>query len=759
MLWTYNRELMSDFEPYSWTRCLVVMLLCMNLPLASANEGEWQGTWETNWRNGGATLFLKQSGDTVTGIYEPYGGKIEAKVSSDGRLKGLWFQSQTEGEFEFSMSRDGDTFSGHFDSGEWWNGQRLNVAMDKGKFIQTVLNSPRETLRSFLNAGNILNSGDHNYLDDFLNCVIFPDALKNSRYSKRASYAREFFHLIGHDTFRIFSLSDQVKGMHYDYAIFSQNVSVDFQLAFVKSDTGWKIQLPNTASLTALRDQLIAANEYQDYNPNIHFSLSSPRDTLRTFVEEFRYWHQGSKSRVLSTMNFSEIPEKVVDWEGAVNAQYLKRVLDRAGYLTWQEVPNDPASQIPYVHFKHPKGSVILEPVEQEDRIVWQFSPETLRGIRDLHDAIEHLPIPDAIPAYEDTAFFFQLRDRIARAPGPWTERVLKLEIWQWVGCLLLILLSWTLSNLFRRHTNTVATWFFNRIGHDVSRVNYVAGIPVQLLLLGLIWGYVMIIFGIPDYLFNQVRMLSEVFICLGLMCFFFFSVSEAALYFIRATDGKQNINDEIIVTLISSILKISIVVMGVIFLADILSIPYQTVVAGLGIGGVAFAIAARDTVANFFGSAVILTDRPFGPGDVVHIDQYIGAIESVGLRSTRIRDEGDSLIFIPNSVVSKDIIVNRGRRDRTLVDESIPIENSISSEKIDKAAESIHGFLKKDEVINGQFLVVGINEFEPGLINLRIRFYINLVDRKLYLEQKHRLLKQVLTLLEDFDIALAKPR
>ncbi len=740
------------------TYLILLLLIISSSTLAAKGQDDWQGTWDTNWRGGGATLYLQQQGTQVTGFYEPYEGRIEATLNGK-MLKGRWFQSQSEGEFEFSMAKDQATFAGRFDNGEWWNGQRLSRTVDAPVFITISQTNPRDTLRGFLNAGNWLSYGDYNYLDDFLSCVILPQPLLQSLYSQRAAYVREFFHLISHATIRIFSIPKQLTQDTYEYPLFSHHADINFSLRFIRQDNKWLIQLPDKNSIDQLKTQLVTAGLYQDYNPQRHFDLATPRDTLRTFLEEFSNWHSGSRERVLSTINFSDIPDNVVEWEGPINAQYLKRVLDRSGYVVWQEVPNISSSRVPYVHFKHPNGEIVIEPVTKEGKTIWQFSPKTIKNVRELHDAIEHLPLSVEILTYQDTAFFFKLRDIVTEISGPWTTKIMTLELWQWLGAGLFIVLSWTFANKARQGMNWIVNYFLHSIHHSSDDVNMLVGLPTLLLLLGLIWGYTLFIFGIPDYLFHQIRVLSEIFICIGLVWFAFSIVSEIARFFLDVSHQTETITDDIIVTLVSSILKIMILVTGAILVAEILSIPYQTVVAGLGIGGVAFAIAARDTVANFFGSAVILTDRPFGPGDVVHIDKYIGSIESVGLRSTRIRDESDSLIFIPNSIVSKDIIINRGRRDRTLVDESLPIDSKTAIEVIDNAAVAIRDFLSKDDIINGKFLVVGINEFEPGTIHLRLRFYINLVDRRLYLEQKHRLLKRVMEILEQYDILLSKPR
>lgn len=753
-----NNKIYSLIKTHPLITAALILGLCIVGLILPQGASNWQGTWDTTWRSGGATVSLHQDGDKITGSYNPYNGTIEGIIAADGSIQGNWTQPQSSGEFSFVMSPDGKTFSGRFDSGEWWNGERLHAAFEPRSLDPESLVSPKEAIRQFLYAGNWLSTGDHNFLDDLLLSTKLPESLDNAFYRVRGRYAKDFFDLVSHTTLRIFSFPAAVNANTYQHEIFTELHSFSYYLQFSKVDDNWQLVVPNKKDLAMLKTNLIEAGVFQVYNPLAHYQLASPRATLRTFLEGFRDWDDGGKERALSTMNFSESSEHVIHWEGQVSAQYLKRVLDRAGYITWQEIPNNLSEKVAFSHFNHPAGNIVIEAVIENEKPVWKFTPDTLKNIRALHDAIENLPVPKIIPTYNNnTAPFFLLRDVVIKVPGPWTHNVLSLEIWQWLGTTILLLLSWSAANLLRRQANKIATFILKQFFNNNFNANMIVGIPTSLLVLGTTWRYSFFIFGIPDYLFTYLRLFSEVLICIGVIWFIYSVVSEITKHLLAMADDTNSVTDDIIVTLLSSILKIAIIIPSALWLADILSIPYETVIAGLGIGGVAFAIAARDTIANFFGSAVILTDRPFGPGDLVKIDKYTGNIESVGLRSTRIRDEGDSLIFIPNSLVSKDIIVNSGRRDRTLIDESIPLASSTDSESIALVSEKIRDLLFNDAITDGRFLVVGVNNFTPGAIHLRLRFYVLEINRKIYLEEKHRLLSKAITLIESLNIKLAK--
>ena len=112
-----------------------------------------------------------------------------------------------------------------------------------------------------------------------------------------------------------------------------------------------------------------------------------------------------------------------------------------------------------------------------------------------------------------------------------------------------------------------------------------------------------------------------------------------------------------------SLVLKILVVACGLAVLLDLFDFDVGTVLAGLGIGGLAVALAAQDTLKNFFGSLMLIADRTFRVGDLVKIGENEGVVESVGLRTTRIRGLDDSLMTIPNSDLTTSHVTNFGAR------------------------------------------------------------------------------------------------
>ena len=128
-----------------------------------------------------------------------------------------------------------------------------------------------------------------------------------------------------------------------------------------------------------------------------------------------------------------------------------------------------------------------------------------------------------------------------------------------------------------------------------------------------------------------------------------------------QETDNKV---DDVLIPMLHKIIKLAVFMIGLVLIASNIGVNVAGLVASLGIFGMAFALAAKDTVENIFGSITVLTDKPFEVGDFVSINGIDGIVEQIGLRSTRIRTFYKSQVNVPNSTLIKAIVDNYGRRN-----------------------------------------------------------------------------------------------
>ncbi|CAN0285517.1 unnamed protein product, partial [Chrysoparadoxa australica] len=139
--------------------------------------------------------------------------------------------------------------------------------------------------------------------------------------------------------------------------------------------------------------------------------------------------------------------------------------------------------------------------------------------------------------------------------------------------------------------------------------------------------------------------------------------VNILALYLKHLAEKTKSTLDDQLVPLVRKTLKTFVVVIGSLFVLDNLNIDILPLVTGLSIGGIAFALAAQDTIKNFFGSLMIFIANPFQIGDWITAGDIDGTVEEVGFRSSRIRTFRNSLMYVPNSKLADSTVDNHGLR------------------------------------------------------------------------------------------------
>ena len=194
---------------------------------------------------------------------------------------------------------------------------------------------------------------------------------------------------------------------------------------------------------------------------------------------------------------------------------------------------------------------------------------------------------------------------------------------------------------------------------------------------------------------------------------------------------------DDMLVPMVRRSLQITVVVLGLIQVATVLSDkPLTSILAGLGVGGLAVALAAQETIKNFFGSITILTDKPFELGDRVVIDKYDGTVVEVGFRSTRIRTLDGDLVTIPNGELANKSILNSGRKPffRRVI--TLGLAYDTPPAKIRKALDIVKEILNRHPGMDpGQPPRVYFTEFSASSLTLTASYWHNSTDGWKYLE------------------------
>lgn len=167
-------------------------------------------------------------------------------------------------------------------------------------------------------------------------------------------------------------------------------------------------------------------------------------------------------------------------------------------------------------------------------------------------------------------------------------------------------------------------------------------------------------------------------------------------------------------------------VIFGVLMIAQSLGVNVKAFLAGLGIGGLAFALAAQDTIANVFGSIVVAIDQPFKLGEFVQIGSSMGTVEDIGLRSTKLRTPQRTLIIIPNKTVASETVTNFSRMPQRRVDLTIGLTYDTTPEEMEAIVADLREILNNDPNVHQDFLAVNFTGYGASSLDIQIIYFAN---------------------------------
>lgn len=206
----------------------------------------------------------------------------------------------------------------------------------------------------------------------------------------------------------------------------------------------------------------------------------------------------------------------------------------------------------------------------------------------------------------------------------------------------------------------------------------------------------------------------------------FYCLIAVPCEYWSKKAESSESKMDDMLVPIVQRSLRITLVVLVFVQLAQYLSNkPITSILAGLGIGGLAIALASQETIKNLFGSIMIMTDHPFELGDRIVIDGFDGPVKEVGLRSTKIETLEGHLVTIPNARLADKTIQNIGKREfiRRILNLTLPSDTP--SHKVEKALSILRALLKDHEGMKDPFEPrVYFNDISSDGLNIIIIYW-----------------------------------
>jgi len=332
---------------------------------------------------------------------------------------------------------------------------------------------------------------------------------------------------------------------------------------------------------------------------------------------------------------------------------------------------------------------------------------------------------------------------------------VLGNETWRYGVVLLLFLGAFVLYRLFRIIARRLSP------PEAKKKVRWAVLNLIQSLLRGAlpflpIWLSIYV-FRVPD---NVQEIIDRLFLAI-LTIFILYLVTKLVdlmTVFLKGRAARtESALDEHLIPLLSRVLKWFIWGIGfLLFLQNILHYNISSLLAGLGIGGLAVAFAAQDTIASIFGAVMIFIDRPFKVGDAVAIEGFEGSIEAIGLRSTRLRTWDGTLVTIPNRTVASANINNLAARPMRRTNFTIGLVYGTSTTKLEEAVTIAREILEKHPS-TGQYRAY-FNRFGDFSLNILVQYWCKVMDYEIYLRSLEEINMEIKRRFEAAGIEFAFP-
>jgi len=228
--------------------------------------------------------------------------------------------------------------------------------------------------------------------------------------------------------------------------------------------------------------------------------------------------------------------------------------------------------------------------------------------------------------------------------------------------------------------------------------------------------------------------------------------------YLGRWASRTESTLDDQLAPLLRKSLRVFIIVMAGLMAIQTFGYPVTGLLASLGIGGLAFALAARDTVSNIFGSLMIIFDRPFHVGDWIKAGDMEGTVEEVGFRSTKVRTFAKTLISVPNNIIANMSIDNFSRMPKRRIRLTVGVTYDTSPKQMRDAVHRIRLLLKNHPGIDQEFFLVNFTDFGASSLDIMVYCFTISTLWGEYLEVREDLCLKIMDILEELGMEIAFP-
>src|SRR3984957_9928746 len=504
------------------------------------------------------------------------------------------------------------------------------------------------------------------------------------------------------------------------------------------------------SSLAASAQILPSANPTNPAPNKDPLDRDSPQSSVVAFLEAA---HAQNYSRAWRYLDLRKMPDEQRLSGGAELARELQAILDRDTQFDVGNLSRDP------------EGDISDNLARNRDRIdTFHVNGQTLE--LDLERVTLHSGLSVWLVSSDSIAripLIAQMADNSVierHLPLPLVNwQLIGTPLWRWIGLVLLAFALAALSKLLSRFALWLTHELVRRLAPkwNLSLLQTFLG-PLRLLLSVSLFRGGMEWFGPSALLRLYLGRLLALLFFWGIFWLCAVIIDAIVRHLRTRLEARHRAFSYSVLPLSGRVAKIVVFVLIIAAVLSAWGYNTTTLLAGLGIGGVALALAAQKTIENLFGSVSVISDRPVSVGDFCKFGNQVGTVEDIGLRSTRIRTLDRTLVTVPNGSFSTMALENFDRRDKTLFHVTLNLRRNTTPDQMRTVLQSITNLLKDNSKFETGPMPVHFSGIGAYSLDIEIFMYVLTLDGDEFNKTQQDLFLSILDAVESAGTALAVP-
>jgi MscS family membrane protein len=526
-------------------------------------------------------------------------------------------------------------------------------------------------------------------------------------------------------------------------------------LSFVRRVVGVVLLVLGFAALAFARPTGQASTATQEF--------ADPRTSMTTYQRAITAWKnqhdEAQRSVAKAAFDVRHMAATEADYAAGRVAEDLDFVLDRVAafdpmrYADRAAVGDQTSWRVDLVNERHPGEVFTLEFTRLDDGR-WVFARSVVERVSDWWSVVQEWPPVSGV------AKRMTLSERVrSTVPVRFQEIHFWLEDWQWLGLLGLILFGWALKIVvslgFRHGVDRLGRADGIRVDRDLL-VSFER--PLALFITALLVSRGLVLLDVEPAAYGILFFAASFVLDVAAVWAAFRLVDVMSSFLAERAAQTDNKFDDVLVPLLRRTLKIVVAVIGVLYLATLITDDVTSLIAGISIGTLALGFAAKDSIENLFGTFTVLLDKPFQLGDVIKVGDVEGTVEDVGFRSTRLRTGEDSLITVPNSRFIAANVDNLGARRHRRIRAVLSLAYGTPPAKIDAFCEGVRELIRRNPNARQDNFEVALFQLSPSSIDVLMQFYVLAPGFRDDVAERHAIYSHVLELAQRLNVGLAFP-